>query len=131
MENHIEYIFPYPPTSNHYWGQVGNRRFVGKAGLAFRKEVSIIALKRTQSLYNARLKVKVYLYPPDKRKRDIDNNMKSLLDAMEHAGVYENDSQIDELHIVRSEVIKGGGCKVILEAISSETSSNSHLLHTD
>ena len=115
----IEYIFPYPPTSNHYWGQVGNRRFVGKAGLLFRQNVKNIALKRTQLLYNARLKVKVYLYPPDRRKRDIDNNMKSLLDAMEHAGVYENDSQIDELHIVRSEVIKGGGCKVILEAISS------------
>ena len=45
--------------------------------------------------------------------------MKSLLDAMEHAGVYENDSQIDELHIVRSEVIKGGGCKVILEPLTS------------
>jgi crossover junction endodeoxyribonuclease RusA len=65
------------------------------------------------------LKVKVYLYPPDRRKRDIDNNMKSLLDAMEHAGVYENDSQIDDLHIIRCEVVKGGACKVVLEAISS------------
>ena len=113
----IEYDFPYPPSVNHYCGIHGKIRFVGKAGLAFRKEVSIIALKRTESLYNARLKVKVYLYPPDRRKRDIDNNMKSLLDAMEHAGVYENDSQIDDLHIIRGEVVKGGACKVILEAI--------------
>ena len=115
----IELDLPYPPSVNHYWGQMGNRRFVGKAGMLFRQEVKIIALKRTQSLYNERLSVKVYLYPPDKRKRDIDNVLKSLFDAMEHAGVYENDSQIDELYIKRCEVVKGGACKVILEAISS------------
>ena len=115
----IELDLPYPPSVNHYWGQMGNRRFVGKAGVLFRQEVKIIALKRTQSLYNERLSVKVYLHPPDKRKRDIDNVLKSLFDAMEHAGVYENDSQIDELYIKRCEVVKGGACKVVLEAISS------------
>jgi crossover junction endodeoxyribonuclease RusA len=119
MHDTITYHFPYPPSVNHYWGQRGNLRFVGKAGKLFREEVAIIALKRTQSLYNARLKLEVYLYPPDKRKRDIDNNMKSLLDAMEHAGVYENDSQIDELHIYRGETTKGGACKVILSSLNA------------
>ena len=116
----IEYDFPYPPSVNHYWGIHGKIRFVGKAGLAFRQHVKIVCSKRTQSLYNARLSVKVYLYPPDNRKRDLDNFAgKSLFDALEHAGVYENDSQIDELYIKRCEIVKGGACKVILEAISS------------
>jgi crossover junction endodeoxyribonuclease RusA len=64
-----------------------------------------------------RLAVHVALYPPDKRKRDIDNVLKSLLDACEHAGCYENDSQIDELHIIRKEVIKGGSCAIVILSI--------------
>ena len=113
----IELNLPYPPSVNHYWGQMGNRRFVGKAGVLFRQEVKIMALKRTQSLYNERLSVKVYLHPPDKRKRDIDNVLKSLLDAMEHANVYENDSQIDKLCITRMEVAAGGYCEVTISQL--------------
>jgi Holliday junction resolvase RusA-like endonuclease len=37
-----------------------------------------------------------------------------LLDALEHAGCYENDSQVDELHVIRQEVKKGGACTVII-----------------
>jgi crossover junction endodeoxyribonuclease RusA len=36
---------------------------------------------------------------PDNRRRDLDNLLKPLLDAMEHAGVYVNDSQVHDLHI--------------------------------
>jgi Holliday junction resolvase RusA-like endonuclease len=38
---------------------------------------------------------------------------------MEHAGVYENDSQIDELHIIRREPMKGGSCSVVIVPIQS------------
>lgn len=64
-----------------------------------------------------RLAVHVALYPPDRRKRDIDNVLKSLLDACEHAGCYENDSQIDELHIIRRDVIKDGACTIVILTI--------------
>jgi Holliday junction resolvase RusA-like endonuclease len=37
-----------------------------------------------------------------------------LLDALEHAGVYENDSQLDELHIIRQELRPSGACKVVI-----------------
>jgi len=105
---------PYPPSVNHYWGQRGNHRFVGKKGQEFRLEVKIMVFKRKIKRLEGRLALTVYLYPPDKRKRDIDNIAKSLLDALEHAGVYENDSQLDELHIIRQELRPGGACKVII-----------------
>ena len=114
MSIHLE--LPYPPSVNHYWGQSGKRRFIGKRGQEFRKEVIIIVNKEKVRTLFGRLAVHVYLNPPDRRKRDIDNIMKSLLDACEHGGCYENDSQIDELHIIRKEVIKGGACVIsILE----------------
>jgi crossover junction endodeoxyribonuclease RusA len=65
-----------------------------------------------------RLAVHIALFPPDKRKRDVDNVLKSLLDACEHAGCYENDNQIDELHVIRQEIIKGGACTIVILPIN-------------
>jgi len=59
----------------------------------------------------------VELFPPDRRKRDVDNILKALLDALTHAGVYEDDSFIDDLRVVRGAVIKGGYCRVVLSQI--------------
>lgn len=43
-------------------------------------------------------------FPPDRRRRDLDNLQKPTLDAMQHAGVYEDDSQVDLLITRRREV---------------------------
>lgn len=61
-----------------------------------------------------RLSMHVSMWPPDRRRRDIDNPLKALLDACEHAGCYEDDGQIDELHIVRQEIYRGGRCTILI-----------------
>ncbi len=105
---------PYPPSVNHYWGVSGKQRFIGKKGKEFRIAVSEACLDAQVQTMDGRLAVHVAIWPPDNRKRDVDNILKPLLDAMEHAGVYENDSQIDELHIIRREPVKGGSCSVVI-----------------
>ena len=109
---------PYPPSVNHYWGQSGKQRFIGKKGKEFRQAVAEACLDLELATLDGRLSVHVAIWPPDNRKRDVDNILKPLLDAMEHAGVYENDSQIDELHIIRHHTLKGGACSVVLVPIS-------------
>jgi crossover junction endodeoxyribonuclease RusA len=49
-------------------------------------------------ILNCNVKVTIIMYQNDKRKRDIDNVLKVLLDAM-NGIVYIDDSQIIELHI--------------------------------
>ena len=49
-----------------------------------------------------RLLVKILASPPDNRKHDLDNILKSLLDSIQHAGVFEDDEQIDGLEIYRT-----------------------------
>jgi len=115
----IKLKLPYPPTVNHYWGQLGSKKFLGKKGKEFREAVFLCAYNARKGALNARLHMEVYLYPPDKRKRDVDNVLKPLLDALEHAGVYENDSQIDKLCITRREVVPNGSCYVEIKAIDS------------
>jgi crossover junction endodeoxyribonuclease RusA len=62
-----------------------------------------------------RLFLEVYLFPPDNRKRDLDNYMKGLLDAATHARLWIDDSQIDQLHIYRGEAVSEG---VVVVSIS-------------
>ena len=114
---------PYPPSVNHYWGTSGKQRFIGKKGKEFRQAVAEVCLDLQLSTLDTRLSVHVAIWPPDNRKRDVDNILKPLLDAMEHAGVYENDSQIDELHIIRHHTLKGGACSVVLVPISQRNAS--------
>ena len=44
------------------------------------------------------LKIHIRLYFKDKRKRDIDNYNKAILDSMTKI-IYEDDSQIEELNV--------------------------------
>lgn len=116
----IQLELPYPPSVNHYWGQSGKNKFLGKKGKEFRVAVAEACLEAEVKTLEGRLSLHVGLYPPDRRQRDVDNVLKPLLDAMEHAGCYVNDNQIDELHILRREVRKGGSCVVMILPIHSE-----------
>lgn len=114
MNGHIQLQLPWPPSVNHYWMTSGRMRYISKRGLEFRKAVAEEVASLGVSGLEGRLAVHVALFPPDKRKRDIDNVMKALLDACEHAGCYHTDNQIDELHIIRQQIRKGGGCTILI-----------------
>ena len=115
----ITLTLPYPPSVNHYWGVRGIHRYLGVKGKFFRLKVSEAVATLNRPTLTGRIAVFVSLYPPDKRNRDIDNVLKALLDALEHAGCYENDSQIDDIRIVRCEPRKGGSCVVVIVPIES------------
>lgn len=99
---------PYPPSINNYWRRRGPAVYVSAAGKRYRRAVAGIVKIAGVKLQQGRLRVNVTLHPPDNRCRDVDNAMKALLDAMERAGVYEDDEQIDELHISRGKPTPGG-----------------------
>lgn len=111
--NRIAWL-PWPPTVNTYWrhtvidGQV--RTLISKQGRDYRKTAAG-ALARQGLCYADipdRLALRLVAHPPDRRKRDLDNLPKGLLDAMTQADVWQDDSQIDDLRIVRGAIVKGG-----------------------
>jgi crossover junction endodeoxyribonuclease RusA len=114
---HTQLILPWPPSVNNYWMSSGNMRYISKRGRVFRQAVAEECATQGVRALEGRLAVHVALFPPDKRKRDVDNVLKALLDACEHAGCYESDSQIDELHVVRQEIRIGGGCTILIHTL--------------
>lgn len=108
---------PYPPSDNRYYGISKNKRYVSKEGCAFRDEVLIRVVENVRNKGNFKryckfVEVIVYVYPPDRRIRDLLNLSKALCDSLVYSGVIEDDYLISLATFRRCDVIKGG--KVIV-----------------
>lgn len=110
---------PFPPSLNHYWRRVGARTLISRRGRAFRQAVcSILAAHGTRPLHGP-LEIVIDVHPPDRRRRDIDNLQKALLDALAHGGAYHDDSQIVHLDVWRRQPLRGG--KMVVKIRRRET----------
>lgn len=105
---------PLPPTWNHAYGQRGSRKYLKAAGVAFKQQVAEIVAEAGYKTLEGRIRLFAAIYPRDRRRQDLDNRSKLLCDALTSAGIYNDDSQIDELILVRKEVIKGGQVRIVV-----------------
>lgn len=103
---------PFPPSLNHYYRHLGHVTLISRRGRAYRE--AVVALLAAQGIkpLSGVLDLVVELFPPDRRKRDADNFHKCLSDALQHAGVFHDDSQVVRLEISKHDPVKGG--KVIV-----------------
>jgi crossover junction endodeoxyribonuclease RusA len=98
----IQITFPWPPTANTYWRRKGNRYFISSKGIQFREITQIICLPYKNYFKDSdRISMVIDCYPPDNRRRDLDNLGKATADALQFAGFYKDDSQIDYLSFRR------------------------------
>lgn len=105
----IIYHLPYPPSLNRYWRHVGARTLLSQAGRRYRHDVATCCMQQgIKKTLLGRLSVTLNVFVPDRRKRDLDNIPKAILDALEIAKVYVDDSQIDELKLLRCGMKKPG-----------------------
>jgi len=104
----IELELPFPPSLNHYYRRVGPRTLISKEGRTYRDQVRLIAAASRVTAMTGPLDVELLLYPPDRRRRDADNSLKAVCDALEKAGAYEDDSQIVRLTVQKKDPVPGG-----------------------
>lgn len=107
---------PWPPTVNSYYKVTRyGQRYLDRKVRAFRDMVAESVHEQMPGvMLDESIYMEVYLFPPDRRKRDLDNYMKGLLDAITESGLWEDDSLIDQLHIYRGEIVKDGSVRVEL-----------------
>lgn len=123
----IQLSLPWPPSVNRLWrtprkGPLAGRTLLAADGRAYRLAVQNTVLNQLRTLpqLEGRLAVQISVNPPDARRRDIDNLQKSILDSLMHAGVYRDDSQIDDLHIIRDVIMQPGRAFVTIREIPLE-----------
>ncbi|MGE4471065.1 MAG: RusA family crossover junction endodeoxyribonuclease [Desulfovibrio sp.] len=118
---------PYPPSVNRIWRAVNGRNILSKHGRLYRLAVKSVVVKARAQEEIPKGPIKgglvcvLEVYPPDNRRRDLDNVSKAILDGLTHAKVWLDDSQVSDMRIVRSETVKNG--KVVVRVERTETTT--------
>lgn len=108
-----ELTLPWPPSVNQVWRRTDKR---WKAGKIYVDDVVMrVFAERKRWQLRDRLQVTIDAFPPNRQRRDLDNILKPVLDALRKARVYGDDSQIDALTVRRCDPVKDGRIGVSIE----------------
>jgi len=118
----MKLTLPFPPSVNRYWrapnsGPLKGRHLISAAGRAFQSAACaaiIEQLRRLPKPSTESAAVEILLFPPDARRRDIDNYNKALFDALTHVGVWEDDSQVKRMLVEWGPIVKGGRVEITI-----------------
>ncbi len=106
-------VLPWPPSNNHYYAVAHGRKILSKQGRRYAGDVFAAVHEQpepdTWLFKSARLCVRITTWQPTRQNCDLDNFLKAPLDSLGKAGIYDDDSQIDRLGIIRGPVLKPGG----------------------
>lgn len=111
---------PWPPTTNTAYTVARGRKVKTKAARAYAEGVAWACASQLPPIpkswtASTRFRVSIIASPPDHRRRDLANTEKLAIDAI-FAWLELDDSQIDQLHIDRGDVRRGGQLFVTIEA---------------
>jgi crossover junction endodeoxyribonuclease RusA len=126
---------PWPPTTNTFLrhfilpGRKNVSTCISAKGRKFYAAVGLLLLEKRLPKLAGRLVMVIELYPPDRRKIDVDNRNKPTLDALKRRpkdkkqlpGSWlfaDDDSQVIDLRAILKHVVPGGKAVVTLTAVA-------------
>lgn len=122
----VDLVLPWPPSVNAIWRSLavgnGRARVVKSKGYREWREraVEVVSGVWRVEPYLGPVSVTVRLYGPSRRRYDIDNKVKALLDALQGV-ILEDDDQVDRLLVQRGEHRKGGAVWLTVESMDDLT----------
>jgi Holliday junction resolvase RusA-like endonuclease len=131
---------PFPVSVNSYWQIAGRRLIKTKRARAYIMEVTLYWLNAKMLGAQAfgedeTLALSIAVHYPIRRGPDcdIDNLSKVLIDAMETAGIYQNDRQIRFVQISREEAKDKtvGSVRVNIKACPHEMELNDRIFRVE
>lgn len=118
----MKLVLPFPPSVNTYWrapnkGPLAGRHMVSADGRKYQSAACAAIIEQLRRLPKPSAElaaVEITLYPPDARRRDLDNYNKALFDALTHAGVWEDDSQVKRMLVEWGPVVPKGRVEITI-----------------
>ena len=104
---------PWPVSINRYLRRAGVRMHTTNEAKAYRRDVGWLC-SAAPRFGSAQLTLTIIAFPPDNRRRDLDNIEKVLIDSLMHAGLFDDDSQIVEKHSYKKEPRKPHGAVMVV-----------------
>lgn len=118
MSDWLEIELPYPPTVNTYWRHTKQgRHYISEAGRTFKKIATDVCSQFDPIVGQVEIKIKIYF--PDNRPRDLDNLPKGIFDSLVGAGLIQDDNRkiIRKYSIEEMGVVKGGKTVVLIKEV--------------
>lgn len=150
----VTFELPWPPSVNHFLRHVelplGDAKcprcrkhlksrvatLISSDGRAWLKSADRALHRLGFSLMHGPLAVEVILFPPDRRKIDVDNRLKAILDGLKRrkretdqlAWLFaDDDSQVEKLTVVKGSVVAGGKCLVTVSELPKSAGAQPEL----
>lgn len=128
-QNAFKITLPFPISTNQIWISAKGRVFKNAKYRHFLKDVNDLVYESLLNGQNfkgdsdyfvqGRLNVSLTFYRKTNIRWDIDNFIKSTLDALMHAYVFQDDSQIDVLNVKRGSKQNKNYCCVEINTIKT------------
>ena len=110
----VQFKLPWPPSVNAYW----RGRAAGKTVIVYKTPEARVYSENVRAIVLAAhgimqpldgdLVMDIVLHAPDARRRDADNFNKCVWDALQGAGVFRDDSQVQSYRVTKGAVVRGG-----------------------
>lgn len=114
---------PYPPSANRIWRNINGRTIKSKDYRTWRSNAIAHIVDQTFTKTEPLgkddpLDLTIMLWPPDRRRRDIDNPVKPIMDALEC--IIDDDCRVIDLQVSRFQPVKEGRCLVVMSPARSK-----------
>lgn len=90
---------PFPPSTNNLFATVSRKRIKSEAYKSWLTAAGWELKAQNPTPIKGAFRFSMVCYPPDRRRRDLDNLAKAPLDLLKTHGVIEDDSLSRSIHL--------------------------------
>lgn len=109
----IRYSLPYPPSVNGLFFNATKGRRKTAAYREWLEAAGWQIAEQGRQRIRGHVSISVALVKPDKKRRDLDNLLKPVIDLLVEMGVIDDDSLVQRISV--QWVSEGPGCAVIVQ----------------
>lgn len=101
------YTLPFPPSTNRLWRIAGKRMYRSKRYMEWIGECALALELEARPEIDYPFNIEIVAGRPDKRRRDLDNLSKPILDVLQHCQVIKDDCFANRITMMWATDIEG------------------------